>query len=51
MPELRMVHEGHATACHFAETLPPADLDFRSGLSTTAQMRLAIYESARIQRL
>ncbi|MBM3589263.1 MAG: dipeptide ABC transporter ATP-binding protein [Alphaproteobacteria bacterium] len=51
MPELRMVREGHATACHFAETLPPPALDFSSGLSVTAQARLALYAEAKAMRL
>jgi oligopeptide transport system ATP-binding protein len=47
MPKLRTVGDGHSTACHFAEALPQATLDFRSGLSDIAQKRLALYALAK----
>jgi oligopeptide transport system ATP-binding protein len=34
-------------ACHFAETLPAAGLDFSGGLAPAAAMRLALYARAR----
>jgi oligopeptide/dipeptide ABC transporter ATP-binding protein len=46
-PALRRMEEGHVAACHFAETLPPAGLDFSGGLSEIAAKRLALYASAR----
>ncbi|MCS6891632.1 MAG: dipeptide ABC transporter ATP-binding protein [Rhodovarius sp.] len=36
----------HQVACHHADTLPPADLDFTGGLSETAARRLARYAEA-----
>jgi oligopeptide transport system ATP-binding protein len=46
-PALRKLADGHEAACHFAETLPPAGLDFRGGLSEVAARRLALYARAR----
>ncbi|MEO3471826.1 dipeptide ABC transporter ATP-binding protein [Roseomonas sp. CAU 1739] len=46
-PALRRMAEGHDAACHFAETLPPAGLDFTGGLSEIAARRLALYARAR----
>jgi len=46
-PALRPLVDGHAAACHFAETLPPAGLDFSGGLAPAAAMRLALYAKAR----
>ena len=46
-PALRRMEQGHVAACHFAETLPPAGLDFSGGLSEIAARRLALYASAR----
>ena len=46
-PVLRRMAEGHEAACHFAETLPPAGLDFSGGLSEAASKRLALYARAR----
>jgi len=46
-PTLRRVGPGHETACHFVETLPPAELDFTGGLSEAATKRLALYAKAR----
>jgi oligopeptide/dipeptide ABC transporter ATP-binding protein len=46
-PALRPLADGHAAACHFAETLPPAELDFSGGLSDIAARRLALYAQAR----
>ena len=46
-PELRTLAQGHQAACHFAETLPPAGLDFSGGLSESAARRLALYAKAR----
>jgi oligopeptide/dipeptide ABC transporter ATP-binding protein len=46
-PALRTLADGHAAACHFAETLPPAGLDFSGGLSAIATRRLALYAQAR----
>lgn len=43
MPELRAISTGHFAACHFAESLPPASLDYTSSLSEVAQRRLALY--------
>ena len=47
VPELRRLGPGHDAACHFAETLPPAGLDFTGGLSENAAKRLALYAKAR----
>jgi len=47
VPELRRLAPGHEAACHFAETLPPAGLDFAGGLSEIATRRLALYAKAR----
>jgi oligopeptide/dipeptide ABC transporter ATP-binding protein len=44
MPELRATRTGHFTACHFAETLPPLLLHYRSSLTDLAQKRLTLYE-------
>ncbi|MBR0649389.1 dipeptide ABC transporter ATP-binding protein [Roseomonas terrae] len=46
-PALRPMADGHEAACHFAETLPPAGLDFAGGLSEAAARRLALYARAR----
>ncbi len=46
-PALRTLADGHSAACHFAETLPPAGLDFSGGLSPIAARRLALYAQAR----
>jgi oligopeptide/dipeptide ABC transporter ATP-binding protein len=46
-PALRSLADGHQAACHFAETLPPAGLDFSGGLSEAAAKRLALYAEAR----
>jgi oligopeptide/dipeptide ABC transporter ATP-binding protein len=46
-PLLRTLADGHTAACHFAETLPPAGLDFSGGLSAVAARRLALYAQAR----
>ncbi len=46
-PALRPMADGHLAACHFAETLPPAGLNFAGGLSEAASRRLALYASAR----
>jgi oligopeptide transport system ATP-binding protein len=46
-PALRPLADGHAVACHFAETLPAAGLDFSGGLAPAAAMRLALYARAR----
>ncbi|GGI98630.1 ABC transporter ATP-binding protein [Neoroseomonas lacus] len=45
-PALRRMADGHEAACHFAETLPPAGLDFSGGLSEIAAKRLALYARA-----
>jgi oligopeptide transport system ATP-binding protein len=47
VPELRRLGPGHEAACHFAETLPAAGLDFTGGLSEAAAKRLALYAKAR----
>jgi oligopeptide transport system ATP-binding protein len=41
------VAPGHVSACHFAEDLPPAELDFSSGLAPAAALRLKLYEAMR----
>ncbi|NMJ42292.1 dipeptide ABC transporter ATP-binding protein [Roseomonas sp. JC162] len=46
-PSLRRLGPGHDAACHFAEALPPAGLDFTGGLSENAAKRLALYAKAR----
>jgi oligopeptide/dipeptide ABC transporter ATP-binding protein len=46
-PALRRMQDGHVAACHFAETLPPAGLDFSGGLSEIAARRLALYARGR----
>ena len=46
-PALRRMGEGHEAACHFAETLPDAGLNFAGGLSDIAAKRLALYARAR----
>ncbi len=46
-PVLRRVGPGHEAACHFVETLPPAELNFSGGLSENAAKRLALYARAR----
>ncbi len=46
-PALRPMGKGHEAACHFAETLPDAGLDFAGGLSDVAAMRLALYARQR----
>ncbi|MBR0679147.1 dipeptide ABC transporter ATP-binding protein [Roseomonas eburnea] len=47
VPTLRRLAPGHEAACHFAETLPAAGLDFAGGLSEIAARRLALYAKAR----
>ncbi|MFC3125662.1 ABC transporter ATP-binding protein [Pseudoroseomonas globiformis] len=47
VPALREVAPGHNAACHFAETLPDAGLDYSGGLTETATRRLALYDAAR----
>jgi hypothetical protein len=49
-PALRRLAPGHEAACHFAETLPPAGLDFSGGLSDAATRRLALYAEAKAVR-
>lgn len=46
-PALRLLDDGHAVACHIAEKLPLAEVDYRSGLSPIAQKRLALYAQAK----
>jgi oligopeptide/dipeptide ABC transporter ATP-binding protein len=46
-PALRTLADGHEAACHVAETLPPAGLDFSGGLAPAAAVRLALYARAR----
>jgi oligopeptide/dipeptide ABC transporter ATP-binding protein len=46
-PTLSEVANGHAVACHAAERLPPAGLDFAGGLSANAARRLALFAAAR----
>ncbi len=46
-PALRRLGPGHEASCHFAETLPPAELSFSGGLSENAAKRLALYARAR----
>ncbi len=47
VPALRRLGPDHEAACHFAETLPAAGLDFAGGLSEAAAKRLALYAKAR----
>ncbi|HWL83715.1 MAG TPA: dipeptide ABC transporter ATP-binding protein [Roseomonas sp.] len=47
VPVLREIAPGHRTACHFAETLPDAGLDYSGGLTEAAARRLALYDAAR----
>jgi oligopeptide/dipeptide ABC transporter ATP-binding protein len=50
-PALRLLGDGHAVACHCAESLPPAGLDFSGGLAPAAARRLALYAAARAARV
>jgi len=46
-PLLRPMASAHLAACHFAETLPDAGLDFSGGLAPNAAKRLALFARAR----
>jgi len=47
VPALRPMGEGQQVACHFAESLPDAGLDYTGGLTEAASRRLALYDAAR----
>jgi oligopeptide transport system ATP-binding protein len=47
VPVLRDVGDGQQVACHFAETLPDAGLNYAGGLTAAATKRLALYDAAR----
>ncbi len=48
VPALRQLGpDGQQVACHFAETLPDAGLDYSGGLTEAATRRLALYDAAR----
>ncbi len=49
-PPLHEVAPGHASACHFAESLPPPDIAEAEGLSDAANTRLALYAEAAARR-
>jgi len=49
-PALREFAPGHASACHFAATLPPFDAAAGEGLAPLAAQRLALYAAARARR-
>jgi oligopeptide transport system ATP-binding protein len=50
VPALREIAPGHATACHFAETLPAFDASAGEGLAPVAAQRLALYAQAKARR-
>ncbi|HZF76249.1 MAG TPA: dipeptide ABC transporter ATP-binding protein [Acetobacteraceae bacterium] len=49
-PPWREVEPGHGSACHFADSLPPADIAEADGLSTQASTRLALFAEAAARR-
>jgi oligopeptide/dipeptide ABC transporter ATP-binding protein len=50
VPLLRELTPGHASACHFAEELPPFDAAAGEGLAPLAAQRLALYAAAKARR-
>ncbi len=46
-PPLRELMSGHASACHFAESLPLLDVEAEEGLAPLAAKRLALYAAAK----
>jgi oligopeptide/dipeptide ABC transporter ATP-binding protein len=46
-PPLREVAPGHASACHFADDLPPPEQAVGEGMAPAAARRLALYAAAR----
>jgi oligopeptide/dipeptide ABC transporter ATP-binding protein len=49
MPALRPWNDGHLTACHRAEELPPMDETAASHVAPNAQKRLALYAQRRAE--
>ncbi|WP_270935725.1 ABC transporter ATP-binding protein [Falsiroseomonas oryzae] len=49
-PPLREIAPGHASACHFAEDLPPFDAAEGQGIAPLAARRLALYAAAKLRR-
>ncbi len=49
-PPLRELEAGHASACHFAESLPAFDAGTGQGLEPLAAKRLALYAAAKARR-
>jgi len=49
-PPLREIALGHASACHFAEDLPPFDAAEGQGIAPLAAHRLALYAAAKARR-